>query len=218
MPNLFIFADETGCFTFSRENNVSKFFILCTITMKNTDIAMSLLDLRRALAWEGADLGDCFHATADKQNVRDRVFETILRHDFSIQATIMEKSKSQPQIRRSKELLYKHAWFYHFKYGMRVVRIDRHEALITAASIGTRRERAAFSDAIDDVMKQILAPNAWRTDFVPAATDPCVQVADYCAWAIQRKWERGDVRSYDLIRDRIVYEYDLFGKSTQHYY
>jgi len=25
------------------------------------------------------------------------------------------------------------------------------------------------------------------------------KVADYCAWAIQRKWERDDLRSYELI-------------------
>ncbi|QXX73963.1 hypothetical protein [Methylovirgula sp. HY1] len=33
MPNKFIFADEAGCFTFNREANVSRFFILCTVTM-----------------------------------------------------------------------------------------------------------------------------------------------------------------------------------------
>jgi hypothetical protein len=31
---------------------------------------------------------------------------------------------------------------------------------------------------------------------MPHMSDPCLQVADYCTWAIQRKWERGDERSH----------------------
>ena len=56
------------------------------------------------------------------------------------------------------------------------------------------------------------------THFCPAATDPCIQVADYCAWAIQRKWELDDDRSYVLIADHITAEYDLFKGGNEHYY
>jgi hypothetical protein len=45
-----------------------------------------------------------------------------------------------------------------------------------------------------------------------------LQVADYCAWAIMRKWERGDTRSYDMIKDRVTYEYDVWEKGTDHHY
>ena len=58
----------------------------------------------------------------------------------------------------------------------------------------------------------------YRTDFCPAAADPCLQVADYCAWALQRKWERNDLRSYNLISDRITYEYDLWSRGDKHHY
>lgn len=58
----------------------------------------------------------------------------------------------------------------------------------------------------------------WKVDFRPSACDPCLQAVDYCAWAIQRKWEKSDTRSYDLIKDRIKYEYNLWGNGTKHYY
>ena len=68
-------------------------------------------------------------------------------------------------------------------------------------------------------MRQTVNPKAWAATFCLAATDPCVQIADYCAWAIQRKWEhKKDERSYDLIKDRITYEFDLWAHGTQHYY
>ena len=67
-------------------------------------------------------------------------------------------------------------------------------------------------------MRQTKSVKAWKADFMPAASDPCLQVADYCAWAVMKKWERGDNRSFDLIKDRVTYEYDLFRTGKDHYY
>lgn len=218
MPNSFIFADEAGCFTFSRAPNVSRYFILCTLTMTDCGVGSRLLDLRRKLAWEGLELGEYFHATTDKQIVRDRVFELIVQSEFSIQSTIMEKSKSQPQTRIDKPCFYKYGYFYHFKHGVTKLLAPSAETLVTTASLGTRREKAAFQDAVHDVMRQTQSNRIWKADFMPCHTDPCLQVADYCAWALQRKWERQDTRSYDLIKDRITYEFDLWARGTKHYY
>ncbi len=220
MSRLFIFADESGCFTFNRKPNVSRYFVLCTIIMDNCAVGTELFDLRRRLAWDGFELGECFHATTDKQAVRDEVFTAIIKHPFSIQATIMEKSKAQPQVRETKPRFYQHGYFFHFKYGaMRQLPQDC-EALVTTASLGTRKERAAFQAAVDDVMRQTNKTRKWVADFMPCHADPCLQVADYCAWAIQRKWESDhkDERSYALIQDRITYEYDLFKPGKEHYY
>lgn len=218
MPDTFIFADEAGCFAFQRQQGASRYFILCTIATDSCQVGTDLLSLRRRLAWEGADLGDCFHACTDKQAVRDAVFETILPHKFTVQATVMEKSKAQPQVRESRPTFYKYGWYYHFRYGTGGLMLPNSEALITAASIGTKKERLSFTGAVDSVMRQTLRAKTWRTDFWPSGADPCLQVADYCAWAIQRKWERGDARSYDLIKDRITYEYDLWAHGQTHYY
>ena len=52
----------------------------------------------------------------------------------------------------------------------------------------------------------------------PAGTDPCLIVADYCAWAIQKKWEHNNTLSYDLIKDRITFESDLCSLDKETYY
>jgi len=218
MKRKFIFTDEAGCFTFNREPNVSRFFIVCTVVMDDCEVASELLELRRKLAWEGADLNDYFHATSDKQSVRDRVYEAMMGHVFSIQATIMEKSKANFAIRRSKPSFYKTGFYFHFKNGVAPLIAEASETLMTAACLGSRRERSAFQDAISDVMRQTHNHGEWKADFLPCQADPCLQVADYCAWAIQRKWERDDLRSYDIIKDRITYEYDLWKSETKQHY
>ena len=218
MAEKFIFADEAGCFTFNRAQNVSRYFILCTIATSDCSLAPALHELRQKLVWDGASLNDYFHATEDKQATRDAVFDTILKHEFHIQATILEKSKAQPQVRASKARFYKYPWFYHFKHAICKHVNDTDRLLVTAASIGNRKEKLTFSNALSDVMSQTLQQGAWAIDFRPAATDPCIQAADYCAWAIQRKWETGKDRAYNLIKDRITYEYDLWRRGTAHYY
>jgi Protein of unknown function (DUF3800) len=218
MRRRFIFADEAGDFQFVRGANISRFFIVCTVIMDTCDVGRDLLALRRELAWKKAPLGDYFHATADKQEIRDAVFKLIRDCDFTVQATIMEKSKAQPQVRISHERFYQYGWLYHFRYGVaRRVR-PRDELLITAASVKTKKAQGVFTNAVNDVIQQHIDRSQWRTSFCPCACDPCLQVADYCTWAIQRKWERNDARSYNLIRDRISYEFDLWNHGKRHYY
>jgi hypothetical protein len=51
-----------------------------------------------------------------------------------------------------------------------------------------------------------------------SAAHSMLQVADYCAWATQKKWQTGDVRSYDSLRGKIRNEFDLYRKGEIDYY
>jgi hypothetical protein len=92
------------------------------------------------------------------------------------------------------------------------------ELLVIATSIGTERQRTSFHQSITSVISAVAPTTAFRTAFWSAGTDPCLQIADYCCWAIQRKWERNDPRSYALIADRLESEYDFFQWSSVRYY
>ena len=99
-------------------------------------------------------MGEYFHATSDTQLVRDEVFNLIAKEDLRVDATIMEKSKAQPQVTVSKERFYKIVWRYHFKHiAPRIIRPVT-ELLVTAASIGTKRGQIAFTEAVTDVVFQ----------------------------------------------------------------
>jgi hypothetical protein len=93
------------------------------------------------------------------------------------------------------------------------------ELLITTASINTKGDKAIFHAAVNGVVQQVLrSDHAHRTNFCRAIADPCLQAADYCTWAIQKKWERGNVLSYDLIKHRITREEDIWKRGTVHQY
>ena len=195
MPK-YLFADESGCLAFNRGANVSRYFILCTVQIDPDVIGPELLKLRRELAWRGHRQDDCIHCTTDPQPVRDEVFALLGKHDFRVDATLLEKSKAQPKVRPTEERFYQYAWRYHFKHVAPHVFGPTDEAFVVAASLGTNKKKATFKAAIHDVIQQSLPTLTWQSAFWPAASDPCLLVAYYCAWAIQRKWERGDDRSH----------------------
>lgn len=214
---VYVFADEAGNFDFRNGNGASKFFIIGTVTTSDTQVGQALMELRRELAWQGTGLETSFHATEDKQVVRDEVFRVLQSADFRADFTIFEKRKTVPA-RRNEHGLYKLAWFEHWRHvGPQIVRI-RDEMLVIAASLGTRKKRRSLRLAIEDVVDQVTFCKSWEVAFWPCESDPCLQVADYCTWAVQRKWELGDTRSYDLIKNKITTEYDYFRFGRTIYY
>ena len=214
----YIYADESGNFDFSVQTGASRYFIVTTVMLQDHKVASDLLELRGKLAWQGFNMQTGFHATEDYQAVRDDVFGVLQPHDFRVDATIMEKRKAQPQLRTSAMQFYQYGWYYHMRYIAPRVATSQDEVLVVAAAIATKKRAGSFDDAVKDVMSQISPANALKSVNWPAFTDPCLQIADYCSWAIQRKWEKGDDRSYSLIKSKVKSEFDLFERGRTYYY
>ncbi|MEN8374928.1 MAG: DUF3800 domain-containing protein [Gemmatimonadota bacterium] len=220
MARLYVFADESGNLDFRPHtaSGPTRYFVLTTLTCSGPEVGNHLLDLRRELAWDGLGLNSEFHATTDKQRIRDRVFAQIAPHDFRLDATILEKAKAMPHVRNTDERFYQYAWYYHMRYLLPRIRRGVTELMVVGASVGTKKRRAAFRDAVSDVMSQVAPTLDHRVASWDCRSDPCLQAADYCSWAIGRKWERDDARSYDLIKDKLVTEFDLWRNGTKLYY
>lgn len=219
MADCFLFADEAGNFDFSRNVGASRYFVLTTVTLPDPTAGMELIRLRHRLLAEGKgpDRG-YFHAAEDEQIIRDRVFAALAPHEFRIDATLLEKSKAEPQVRSGHATFYKYAWFYHMKYVAPQIAGSADLLAVVGASLGEKKKQRAFRAAILDVARQTSRAGKTRVACWPASCDPCLQIADYCCWAIQRRWERADTRSYVLIADKIKSEFSLFAMGTINYY
>ncbi len=219
MARVHVFADEAGNFDFSAKPGASRYFMLTTVAMDDFRAGDALLSLRRQLAWEGHDQGtDDFHATEELQTVRDRVFAELANWNFRVDCTILEKRKAAPHLAADDVRFYKTAWFLHFRHVAQLVTRPGDELLVMGASLGTKRKRQSFHDSIHDVVDQVSRGVAFRTVSWAGSSDPCLWVADYCCWALQRKWEQGDDRSYSLIEGKVSTEFDVFRRGTTVYY
>lgn len=49
-------------------------------------------------------------------------------------------------------------------------------------------------------------------DVLPQAMtgEPCLQVADYMLWALQRAYNKGETRYLDYIKERIAFIWDIY--------
>lgn len=217
MARVYVFADESGNFDFSKKRGASRYFILTTVTIPECAVGDELQKLRREMAWRGVGLASEFHASVDSQDVRNEVFGLLQAHHFRVDVTVLDKTKAQPQTRISDERFYQTAWFLHFKYVAPRIASLYDELLVVSSSLGTNKGRAAFHAAVSSVARQVSGSQCRVACWV-CHSEPCLQVADYCCWAVQRKWESNDVRSYALIHDKIATEFEPFRFGKTVYY
>ncbi|WP_322750519.1 MULTISPECIES: DUF3800 domain-containing protein [unclassified Frankia] len=222
MSRVYVFADESGNFDFSRKPGASRYFSVGTVVQRDDGpgrLAADLNQLRHDLAWQGIGLDGAFHATEDTQQVRDAVFKTLAVHPLRVDVTLVEKSKAIPRIRDTDVTFFKYAWFYHFRALAPQIIDVGDELMVVASEIGTKKRRAAFRAAVEDVVRQcsdFRVPH--RIAFRPCMSDPSLQAADYCLWAVTRYWERADDRSRLLVDHQVASQYDLFETGVHHYY
>lgn len=212
----YVFVDEAGNFDFSVQG--TRYFILTSITADSCEVGQDLAQLRRDLVRQGTELPEGFQATEDRQAVRDEVFRLLARHELRIDATIFEKAKTLPQLREDDLEFYRTALFHHLKFLLPQVVGPGDEVFVVSATLSLRRRRRFASEAIAEVIARAAGTIPFRVAAWTASSEPCLQVADYCSWAIQRKWERDDPRSHVLIQDKIASEFDFLYWESRRYY
>jgi hypothetical protein len=221
VPSLNIFIDESGNFDFS-PNGTRHFLLTAVSTTDCPDLYSGYFRLRHQMAAVGLDLEE-FHATEDRQAVRNQMFgllgEHVAHRCFSVDAIIAQKNKAHPAIREEtafyprllKILLH---WVFRHRTAERVDRIN-----VWAARIGTKKKRIAFEKAIKSYLAYELQTDLPYDIFIhSSASHPMLQVADYCCWAIWRKWKDGDLRSYSRIQSAVLTEFDVFRNGRKEYY
>lgn len=215
---MFIFGDEAGNFDFRIAHGATRYFMVTTVAVPKCDFDGPLMELRRKLLIQGEDISEEFSASEDSVAVRKAVFDLIKTLPLRVDCTLLEKSKAQPHTRVTDERFYQYAWWYHLKYVLprAVPKSDTAELLV--ASIGTRKKQRAFQLAVHDVAAQLRASRHISTAHARSSSDPMLQVADYCSWALFRKWERGDQAYHQQIEHLIHTECDLWAAGSKHYY
>ena len=216
---LYIFLDEGGNLDFSA--NGTPFFTVSTITKcRPFAVDSDLLSLKYDLLEEGLDL-ERFHASEDKQPVRDRVFFLIGKHlaRFRIDSLIVEKRKTQPQL-REQEKFYPAMLGYLLRHVFKEAQGERYKQIIVKTDrLPLNKKRKAFEKAIKTTLAEMLPSHArYRVLHHESRSSISLQVADYCNWAIYKKWTNGDLRSYELIKAGIKSEFDIFKTGGMYYY
>ena len=205
-----IYIDESGNLDFSRREGATRYFLLASVVVEDESLSNRMYELQQRLIAEGHDLPEGFHAARNRQAVRNAVFEVLQSNELRIFATILDKPKTPPEYREDKRNFYPYAWVQHMNFLVsRLVPRSGDLAVVNAVQ-GTNAEQKAMRSTMGNFFSAAEGITGYRYDLEPANRNLCLQAADYCAWAIGRRWERGDFRSYDLIKSKIEGENHCF--------
>jgi len=217
--HLYIFLDEGGNFDFS-PSGTTYFTLTSVAKARPFQIAPVLDDLKYDLIETGLDI-EYFHATEDRQAVRNRVYASIQQFmdSLRIDSLVVEKRKTGRPLRDDLQF-YPRMIGYLLKYVLKSHMLHNiKEVIVITDTIPLNKKRNAVEKAIKTTLKHMLPRTCtYRVMHHASKSTFGLQVADYCNWAIYRKWEKGDTRSYELIKPRIMSEFDIFKEGAMQYY
>lgn len=224
MKTLYLFIDESGNFDFSA--NGTKFFVLTVLSATAPfEIGSPLLKLRYDLLPNYAcgprmEEHGYFHASEDIQEVRNHVFSIIskLDHPLRLDSVIAQKNKTNPKLHRQPLEFYKVLAEALLKYSFnRAVWHDYDHVVVVFSSLFEKKKRGILKQAFKSLIK-LHVKVSYALYFHDSKFDLCNQAADYFGWAIYRKWESDDYRSYNIVQQLIKSEFDIFEKGDKEFY
>ncbi len=227
---LYIFIDESGNFDFSPSG--TKYFALTAIsTILPLKRRKDLFVYRYQLLCSGVD-EECFHATEDKQEVRDNFYNLISGlDDYFIDSVVAQKNRANPSLyvetyqKRGKTLIKNTgAEFYRIvcqtllQYIFRrFINSNIEQIVVVLDAIFTDKKRGIILKSLKSYLKQYFQ-KPFYIYFHQAKSDINCQIADYCGWAIYIKNERSEERPFGSIQTKIKSEFAIFARGQTEYY
>ena len=220
MNYLYVFIDVSGNYDYSPTGTMN---LVITSTLC-TDINPGVLELY-AVKHEAIDQGidiEYFHAAEDRQPVRDRVFNVIsgLTH-LRIDSIIVEKSKVDTNLRplnRFYPTMVEYLLQYPFDpRGIDVTRFDKVLIFMDRES-ARAKEKEAITKAVKISLARHLRGVPYTLSMHSSASHPYLQIVDYCSWALYVKWERGEIRPFNQIKNLVRSEFLIYQNKKAKWY
>ncbi|MBU2887705.1 DUF3800 domain-containing protein [Gilvimarinus agarilyticus] len=214
---LYVFLDEGGNFDFSPTG--TQYFMLTSLAMRRPfRIREPWDDYRHELLEFGRNV-EYFHCAEDNQYLRDRLFRILNQHqqDLRIDSLIVEKAKTGLAL-RADERFYPEMLGYLLRHVFDKLN-GYDEIIVITDTVPHQKKRKAIEKGIKHALKTMLPTGMkYRVLHQASRSHYGLQAADYCNWAIYRKWTTGETAYYDLIKPAIHSEFDIFKAGTKWYY
>lgn len=207
MPTLHIHLDETGDWKFTKKSPTKYIILTMAWTYDPRPLADDLTNLRFSMVKAGTSV-ELFHASEDKQAVRDQVVAAITgRTGWGFASVVLEKCKINPVLYEPEKFYPKFASpLLKFVLKGSVFRPGTNRVLVYADTLPmTNAKREGVLKALKETCASSLPASVQHHAFsYRSHSNKWLQVADYCCWSMCKKWERGDTRTYDQLRPRLA--------------
>lgn len=230
------FIDEAGDTTFflkGKKNalgqqGVSMAFIVGMVKISDplNEVRKKIIELQQSIAHnpfydvpsirkKKGKGGYYLHATDDLPEIRKEFFDLIKTIDCSLEAVVGQKS-IEKFVTRHKE---KQEYFYaDLLSHLLKNKFQKHEKLVLHVSErGQSTKHTNLNLALAKAKQRFMEKNQetkMKTEIIfdvqPPTCEPLLNLADYMCWAVQRVFEKGEIRYYNLIREKVSLVVDLY--------
>jgi hypothetical protein len=214
--------------------NASRFFMMGMVRCAaETQVATQLSELRAALQAnplfatiyslkpEAQKTARAFHAKDDHAEIRSKVFELLVTLDFKFYAVIKDMRKVREYVQGRNRMhptyRYKPNELYDLTVRMlfkqRLHKEDHHRVVFARRGHSDRTQ--ALTWELEAARTKLLADRQVATkatlEIIPAYPwqQPCLQIADYCLWALQRCYEKYEPRFLNAIWSKVSVIHDV---------
>jgi hypothetical protein len=215
----YIFLDEAGNLDFSL--NGSRWFVLTSVAMHRPFSATVALDGYKHDCLEYGLDTEYFHCADDNNHVRGRVFDIITESidSLRIDSLVVEKPKTGPALQADARF-YPEMLGHLLKYVVpKEISAGATEVIVITDLIPVNKKRRAVEKGVQRALAEML-PEGMRYRILHHSSRSHfgLQLADYCCWAVQRKWQTGETAHHARIKPALRSEFEIFRTGTRFYY
>ncbi len=162
-----------------------------------------------------------FHAKNDVPEVREKFFKLIERMDLKAEFIVARKRLDvfTKRHNRSEDVFYNEIVSRLFER-----KLHKQNSVIYFSKRGNRLKQAHLANAIQTATLNFEAKHKIKVEtaneiFIQVPSDePCLQIADYMNWAVQRAFIKSDMRYYNFVKDKVsficdIYDFDRYPKN-----
>jgi hypothetical protein len=222
--------------------DAQQFFMLGMVRCVSVeDVVRQLAELRAALQKnplyatiysmkpEAQKTARAFHAKDDHAEVRSKMFELITALDFKFYAVIKDMRTVRDYVERRNRMDSSYRYHPNELYDLtvrmlfkqRLHKEDRYRVVFARRGHADRTE--ALTRQLEQTRQRFLTEHGVTSsatlEIIPAYPweRPCVQVADYCLWALQRCYEKHEPRFLHAIWPKVSLIHDVDDRSGADY-
>ncbi len=215
----YIFLDEAGNLDFSVKG--TPYFVLASVSMHRPFQVYEALDSYRYNCLESGLGSEHFHCANDNKHVRDSVFSIIgdCLDAMCIDCLVVEKAKTGPALQDDMRF-YPEMLGYLLKYVIpRELEAGAKDIIVITDTLPVNKKRQAIEKGVKRALAKMLPKGmSYRILHHASRSHYGLQVADYCCWAVHRKWQRKEAIWFDRIQPAVRSEFDIFRTGTRYYY
>lgn len=204
---LFVFIDESGDYGFKNKKGTSKFFIIGSVVLDPPlvyDIRRIIKKARRKIHKKAIIKTHEIKASNSSDKIKNFVFNKLVNYNIRLYFLIIDKAKisNNSALKRKPDI-----FLYNYGFRFLLEKIIEDFGLEERYIFKFDGKRRGIKEYINRLIENDNLPKIkYKIEEIDSISETSICSIDFPVWAIKRKYEDNDLKYYEIIKSKIMYE------------